>query len=138
MALPTMRRKGLPGSERIRRRPDFERAYETGARIRGRYMTVFIVPRQGAAPRFGVAATRRLGSAVVRNRAKRLAREFFRRHKITAAADIVIVPRREMLDASFSSLETDYLAILARRETHWPSDPSRTGRKRRPAAPARV
>ena len=118
--------EGLPAGERIRRRPDFERAYDTGARLRGRYMTVFVVAREGTGPRFGVAATRKLGPAVIRNRAKRLARELFRRHKIAAAADIVVVPRREMLDASFASLEADYLAILARRDA--PGERRRTPR----------
>ena len=32
----------------------------------------------------------------------------FRRHKVAAGLDIVIVPRREMLDAPFSNLEADY------------------------------
>ena len=128
--------QGLPAVERIRRRPDFERAYEAGARLRGRYMTVFLVSRDGAGPRLGVAATRKLGSAVVRNRAKRLARELFRRHKITAAADLVIVPRREMLDAPFASLEADYLAILDRRPGR--RSDARSGGGRRAAAPARV
>lgn len=64
-----------------------------------------------------MAATRKLGNAVERNRAKRLAREIFRRRKITAGYDIVIVPRREMLDASFASLEADYDRALERRGT---------------------
>jgi len=135
-----MSRQGLPAVERIRRRPDFERAYETGARLRGRYMTVFLVAREGEGPRLGVAATRKIGSAVVRNRAKRLARELFRRHKIAAAVDLVIVPRREMLDAPFSSLEADYLAILRRGQAAPRSGraPSGTGRAARPPAAARV
>jgi ribonuclease P protein component len=133
-----MRREGLSAGERIRRRPDFERAYQGGARIHGSYMTVFVMPREGTGPRFGVAATRKLGSAVVRNKAKRLARELFRRHKITAAADIVIVPRREMLDASFSSLETDYLTILERRQARRPAATSGAGRGRHTASVARV
>jgi ribonuclease P protein component len=127
--------EGLAARERIRRRPDFERAYDTGARLRGRYMTVFVVLRDGGAPRLGVAATRKLGPAVIRNRAKRLARELFRRHKIAAAADIVSVPRREMLDAPFASLEDDYLAVLARRDD--PAAHRRDPRGRRPRrAPA--
>jgi ribonuclease P protein component len=55
-----------------------------------------------------VAATRKLGSAVIRNRAKRLARELFRREKPPAGLDVILVPRREMLDAPFASLEVDY------------------------------
>ena len=100
--------------QRIRRRPEFERVYSQGARIRGRFMTLFVLPNGGEVPRFGVAATRKLGSAVERNRAKRLSREVFRRHNVAAGLDIVIVPRREMLDASFVTLENDYRAALER------------------------
>jgi len=77
-------------------------------------MTVFVLPNDGVAARLGVAATRKIGSSVDRNRAKRLAREVFRRHKMAAGLDIVIVPRREMLDAPFASLEADYHAALER------------------------
>jgi ribonuclease P protein component len=105
----------LTPAERVRRRPEFERAYNTGVRIHGRLMTVFAVPNGTERPRIGVAATRKLGSAVIRNRAKRLARELFRRHKVASGLDIVIVPRREMLDASFANVESDFLAVLERR-----------------------
>ena len=121
----------------MRRRPDFERAYDTGIRVHGRYMTLFVVPNGGTDPRLGVAATRKLGMAVERNRAKRLARELFRRHKIAAGQDIIIVPRREMLDAPFDSLEADYLAALERRDRERPSSgrrPRRGDGRPRPAS----
>ena len=105
----------LPRAERVRRRPDFERAYDAGARINGRFMTVFVVRNGGTEARLGIAATRKMGPAVDRNRAKRLARELFRRHKIDAGLDVIIVPRREMVDAPFATLEADYLAALERR-----------------------
>ena len=117
--------ESLAASQRIRRRPEFERVYNQGARIHGRFMTVFVLPNGGTSPRFGVAATRKLGSAVKRNRAKRLSRELFRRHKVAAGLDIVIVPRREMLDAPFSSLETDYRAALERRDREGSHAPRR-------------
>lgn len=104
----------LAVADRIRRRPEFERVYKDGARIHGRFMTLFVLPNGAATPRLGVAATRKLGPAVERNRAKRLAREMFRRHKVAAGFDIVVVPRREMLDAPFATLEADYLAALER------------------------
>jgi ribonuclease P protein component len=113
--------------ERVRRRPDFERAYEQGKRLRGRFMTLFVASNGSAGCRLGVAATRKLGSAVVRNRAKRLARELFRRLKPPAGLDVIVVPRREMLDAPFSSLEADYASTLARRDREKPQ----SGRPRR-------
>ena len=123
--------RGLAPTERVRRRPDFERAYSSGFRIHARFMTLFVVANGGAATRLGVAATRKLGSAVQRNRAKRLAREVFRRHKTGSGLDIVIVPRREMLDASFASLEADYTSSLERRERGRHAPPARSARGRR-------
>jgi len=78
-------------------------------------MTVFVMMNGTEQPRLGVAATRKLGSAVERNRAKRRARELFRRRKQSGGLDIVIVPRREMLDAPFASLEAEYDSLLTRR-----------------------
>jgi ribonuclease P protein component len=125
--------EGLGSDERIRRRPEFERVYNDGTRISGRFMTVFLLKNGRDVQRCGVAATRKLGSAVERNRAKRLAREIFRRHKNTPGYDIVIVPRREMLDAPFASLEADYDRALERRGTASPGSASRrrgSGRSR--------
>jgi ribonuclease P protein component len=126
----------LGRTERVRRRPDFERAYDSGVRINGRLMTVFVAANGGGCARFGVAATRKLGSAVIRNRAKRLAREVFRRHKLDAAVDVIIVPRREMLDVPFATLEADYLAALDRRHRERPRPRQRNDRRGRPARPA--
>src|SRR4051812_27294248 len=131
--------QSLASAERIRRRPEFERIYNEGARIHGRYMTLFVLANGKAAPRFGVAATRKLGSAVERNRAKRRAREIFRRHKVAAGLDIVIVPRPGKLDAPFSRLEAHYHAALDQRHTGRPARPRRpAGRGARPRAASRV
>jgi ribonuclease P protein component len=61
-----------------------------------------------------VAATKRLGPAVARNRAKRLAREVFRRHLVPPGVDVVIVPRPEILNARFNTLEADFVAAVKR------------------------
>ena len=100
--------------ERIRRRTDFQKIYEHGARLRGRYSTLFVLPNELGVCRLGLTATRKLGGAVQRNRAKRLIREVFRRNKVALGYDVVVVARRELLDASLPILEADYRNTLER------------------------
>jgi len=101
-------------NERIRRRVEFQQVYERGARINGRFTTLFLLANQLPVGRLGIAATKRLGGAVERNRAKRLIREIFRRHKVAPGFDVVIIPKRELLDASVTALETEYRNNLER------------------------
>ena len=109
----------LRACERIRRRADFQQAYEHGARVHGRYSTLFILPNKLDVGRLGIAATKKLGGAVQRNRAKRLIREVFRHNKIASGFDIVVVPKRDLLQASLTVLEADYRSILERRLRQW-------------------
>ena len=101
--------------ERIRRRAEYQLVYERGVRFHSRYSTVFILPNQAGVGRLGIAATRKLGGAVQRNRAKRLIRGVFRRNKIADGFDVVVIPKRDLLDASLSTIEADYRTLLERR-----------------------
>jgi|SRR5438876_10634746 len=106
---------GFRPQERIRRRAEFQNVYEHGVRVHGRYCTTFIRANGLPNGRLGIAATRKLGGAVERNRAKRLIREVFRRNKIAPGFDVVIVPKRELLRTNLTVLEADYRATLERR-----------------------
>jgi ribonuclease P protein component len=71
--------------------------------------------------RLGIIASRRMGDAVARNRAKRMLRDIFRRQEPgTAAArglrplDLVVIPRRELVTAPLAVVEQDFRIALHR------------------------
>jgi ribonuclease P protein component len=77
-------------------------------------MTVMAARNPQGQSRLGIAATRKLGGAVVRNRAKRLIRELFRHAEVPAGLDIVVIPRSDMLDAEFRTVESEFRYALRR------------------------
>ena len=77
-------------------------------------MTCFALPNDAGSPRLGIAASQKIGNAVARNRAKRRARALFMHSKPLKNMDIVIVPKREMIDAPWVKIEADYRAALDR------------------------
>ena len=63
----------------LRASRDFQNVYRTGKRYEGMFLTAFVAPNSLAHHRLGVTASRKaIGTAVDRNRAKRLLRETFR------------------------------------------------------------
>jgi ribonuclease P protein component len=106
-------------SRRVRRRGDFQQVFDRGLRLQGRFMTVLTAAAPGTACRLGIVASKKLGGAVVRNRAKRLIREVFRNNppSIRPAADIIVIPRRELLTARYSEIEDDFKTICRRMAT---------------------
>ena len=101
-------------AEHVRKRADFELIYKTGFKRSGRLMTMFTREREAGPARLGIAATRKMGAAVERNRAKRLVRELFRHNKPAAALDVVVVPRAELLRATYERIETEFRSLLSR------------------------
>jgi len=97
------------------RHAEFQEIYKRGAKVHGRYCTYFVRANQLIAGRLGIAATKKLGGAVQRNRAKRLIREIFRHNDIAPGFDVVVVPKREFFEASLTILEADYRTALERR-----------------------
>jgi len=80
-------------------------------------MTVLVLPNRSETARLGIVASRKLGHAVQRNRAKRLIRDLFRKHRSdlgAAGIDVVVIPKRELLNAPYASLKADYESVLRR------------------------
>jgi ribonuclease P protein component len=107
----------FPRTRRVRRRAEFQQVFEAGRRVQGKYFTVLMNPNEAGGIRLGIVASRKLGGSVLRNRAKRLIREVFRQsHPLPGRqdVDVVVIPRRELFDAAYSSLETDFRAAYRR------------------------
>ena len=104
-------------ASRVRRRGEFTRVFDLGLRAQGRYLTVLMAPNTAGTPRLGIVASKKLGDAVRRNRAKRLIREVFRQDNPLPAGqgvDLVVIPRRELFDAAYASLQSDFRAVVKR------------------------
>lgn len=106
--------RALSESRKLRHRAQFRQVYERGIRLRGRLMTCFALPNDLEIARLGISATQKLGNAVCRNRAKRLIRELFRSRNPLKGIDLVVIPRRELLDAPWPVLKAEYGAALDR------------------------
>ena len=83
-----------------------------GMRTRGRYLTLFTLSNGLDVGRLGIIATRRIGGAVRRNRAKRRVRELFRHRKGRPGFDIVVLVRPVVPDVPIDALEADYRRTL--------------------------
>lgn len=77
---------------------------------------LFALPNSEGHCRLGVTATRKLGGAVRRNRAKRTLREIFRRNRLALAppVDLVVNASPSMVHRSLDELEREFLEGFAR------------------------
>lgn len=103
---PGVRPDGLRRKGRLRKRKDFERAYRSGTKIVTRPLVLFARANARGANRLGVTATKKIGNAVIRNRARRLVREAYRqvRRQLTGGYDLVVVVRPPLLELSPAEL----------------------------------
>jgi len=103
-------------TQRVRRRGEFQRVFDSGWKVSSRFFTLVLAPGATPTPRLGIVASRKLGDAVRRNRAKRLIREIFRHLETEPgpSVDVVVIPRRELFDAPYADLERDFRAVWRR------------------------
>jgi ribonuclease P protein component len=81
--------------ERIRRPTEFRGIIREGIRFQSRHFRIYRCPNPLSHPRLGIAVGKHVGSAVQRNRVKRLIREFFRLNKkgLPGSYDFVVVAK---------------------------------------------
>jgi ribonuclease P protein component len=118
--------------ERLLRGAEYRRVLRRGFRVDGPLLSLVACDNDLGYDRLGLAASRKLGGAVMRNRAKRLLREAFRRHKRRPArgVDLVALPRPALVERAQAEVDREYAELLLRLGTRRPA------RSRRPGPPA--
>ena len=130
---PTKPSERLSLRHRLTRPAQFQETYAQGRRWVGPHMVLWLREGPDAGLRLGVVASKKVGNAVHRNRAKRRLREAYRRQRdqFSGPYDVVLVARRGLPRAPWDEVARE-LFILAKRAgiARAPADGGE-GRKRR-------
>lgn len=95
----------------------FGEAFAQKNSVVGRFMVIWLRTGTDAALRLGVVTSKKVSNrAVDRNRARRCLREIFRQHRpeLSGPFDVVIIARRNILSASGTEIEADFLRLARR------------------------
>ena len=107
---------GVPRANRLRRSTDFERVRVSGRTWVNRWLVLGVLANDLGRVRVGVSASRRVGGAVKRVRAKRLIREAVRPRleNIDTGWDLVFIVRSSLQTASFQDVDLAVAQLLGR------------------------
>jgi len=106
----------FPKAERIRERQEFIEIFNHAQKTHSSHLILFRRSNSRQCARVGITASRKVGIAVVRNRIKRLIREYYRHHKIDfiSGFDYSLVVKKSFSRLSRSAAEDELKAILAK------------------------
>src|SRR5262245_4409319 len=104
----------LPRASRVLSRADFLRLQKASLRAHAQHFLVTGARSAGGSTRLGVVASKKVGGAVERNRAKRLAREVFRRHQavLPESFDVVVIAKVGAHELSYAAAETELVGAF--------------------------
>lgn len=96
---------------RLRRNKDYKTVFAQGKSFSSKYVVFYFM---GGTPKYGFIASKKVGNAVQRNRAKRLMREVIRRHlsELQQNLEIVCIARASLKGVSYSDVEKSVLNAL--------------------------
>ncbi len=111
---PASTDRRFPKESRLKNASQFRAVYSGGRKKISRSFVVFILPNQSETTRFGLTTPRKVGKAHERNRIRRRVREILRhgRGALASGYDVVINPRRTVLDRDFASIDAELRSLL--------------------------
>lgn len=113
-------KQNFPPAKRLTRRAEFVDVKKEGRLVKTPHFIVYVRARPTPPSRLGVTASRRVGNAVVRNRIKRLVREFFRKFSPTLSDyyDFSIIAKPGAARLDFSQVRDELMLGLGK-NTSW-------------------
>lgn len=114
--------------QRLRTNADFQRVRAASGRPASHALLVlYSAPNEQALTRVGITVGRRVGNAVVRNRARRRVSEALRLrwHEMAPGYDVVVVARPGLATASWAAVQ-QAVDTVARRAGLWRATPRLT------------
>jgi len=96
---------------------EFRRLYRSGKSTVDAYIAVYYKKYRKSGNRLGITATKKIGCAVERNRARRLIREAYRlcEDEFPTGLDIVVVARRKAVFANMQTIRGSLRKALAQK-----------------------
>ena len=92
----------------------FRKIYSKGTSYVNKYLAVYVLPSKDGVSRLGITVSKKLGCAVIRNRAKRLIRESYRinEENISGGYNIVVVARKMVVGTDFHHVNSALIHLL--------------------------
>ena len=111
--------KTLSKTQRLIKASLFREAFAQKRSFVGRLMVLWLREGEGASLRLGVVTSKKVSNrAVDRNLARRRLREAFRQHRseFSGDVDLVIIGRRNILEATQAEVEAELLKLAGKAE----------------------
>jgi len=107
----------LKKADKLRKRSEFLELQNQGKKVSNRHFVALIARGRMERTRLGITVSKKVGNAVVRNRIKRLSREYFRKNRdiFMGSLDMNFIAKKSVADLStdqvFASLQDLYKRI---------------------------
>jgi ribonuclease P protein component len=100
--------------------PEFDRVYRGGSVYRGKLFSVHVLPNTVGRSRLGLSVSKKVGTAVKRNRVRRRLKEIFRSSLagLPGELDLVVSARPAAAEASFEELSEEFLRGMSKLNKH--------------------
>ena len=101
---------------RIRKNEQFDKIIKQGKRIRTEPLNLFVIKNEENKFRLGVATSKKIGNAVVRNKVRRQIKAIMRNYKTIINLDVVIVAKPQIHEFTYQELASTIADVLSKLE----------------------